>query len=282
MKFAEQDSPVNCSSDETSYIRTNSKKKLDKPSIYWTSDTENAIIEYNRSTDQAERNDIYMKRLKFAFEKMAENVFNTFRFSYFETSHEDAMKECVGFMMEKISKYEAEKGKGSSFGYFSIVAKNYFILVNNATYKKWKLHDNIEPTPEHPKEFIVDDHSKVKSKEKSEFIVLMVKYWEENVTKLFTKKRDLDIAYGIIHLFKNQDRIDLFNKKYLYLCIREISGCKTQQITKVINKMKHSQTAITKEYFKHGKITIRPDKVYTRSDTDTDDVEEIMFDSKTL
>jgi len=83
---------------------------------------------------------------------------------------------------------------------------------------------------------------------------LMVDYWEKNIGKIFTKQRDLNIANAVIELFRNSDRIDSFNKKALYLYIREISSCKTQQITKVINKMKQYQNTITKSYLDRGTL----------------------------
>ena len=83
---------------------------------------------------------------------------------------------------------------------------------------------------------------------------LMVDYWERNIGKIFTKQRDLNIANAVIELFRNSDRIDSFNKKALYLYIREISSCKTQQITKVINKMKQYQNTITKSYLDRGTL----------------------------
>jgi hypothetical protein len=83
---------------------------------------------------------------------------------------------------------------------------------------------------------------------------LMVDYWEKNIGKIFTKQRDLNIANAVIELFRNSDRIDSFNKKALYLYIREISSCKTQQITKVINKMKQYQNTITKSYSDRGTL----------------------------
>jgi hypothetical protein len=55
-------------------------------------------------------------------------------------------------------------------------------------------------------------------------------------------------------LFRNSDRIDAFNKKALYLYIREMAGCKTQQITKVINRMKQYHVNIQKSYTEHGYI----------------------------
>jgi hypothetical protein len=49
-------------------------------------------------------------------------------------------------------------------------------------------------------------------------------------------------------------KLDFFNKKTLYLYIREMSNCKTQHITKVINKMKDYQKEITQQYIKDGVI----------------------------
>lgn len=86
----------------------------------------------------------------------------------------------------------------------------------------------------------------------SDFIKLIIDFWEKNVEKIFTKQRDLNIANAIVELFRNSDRIDSFNKKALYLYIREIASCKTQQITKVINRMKQYHNIIQKSYLNHG------------------------------
>jgi hypothetical protein len=83
---------------------------------------------------------------------------------------------------------------------------------------------------------------------------LMVEFWENNVNKIFTKQRDLDIANAVIELFRRSDILESFNKKALYLYIRDISSCKTQQITKVINKMKQHQNNIQRSYTNQGNI----------------------------
>ena len=83
---------------------------------------------------------------------------------------------------------------------------------------------------------------------------MMIEYWDENIKDIFPKQRDLKIAEAVIELFRNSDRIDYFNKKALYLYIREISECKTQQITKVINKMKEYQQKITRLYLDTGVV----------------------------
>jgi hypothetical protein len=92
-------------------------------------------------------------------------------------------------------------------------------------------------------------------KELSEFMKLMVGYWEQNIGKIFTKQKDLNIANAVIELFRNSDRIDAFNKKALYLYIREISNCKTQQITKIINRMKQFYVGLVKSYKTYGTIS---------------------------
>jgi hypothetical protein len=265
---------TNVTDDEFNKIRDNSKKKSDKPCIYWTKDTESSINAYNESICDKEKNRIYETELKWSLNKLIENIFNTFKFSYFETNQSDAKSECLSHLMANISKFKSEF-VGKSFGYFSIMAKNHFILINNANYKKWKIHDQIDPTPEHPKEFVIDDHVKYKLKEKNEFIILMVEYWEDNIEKMFSKQRDYEIASAIIELFRQSDRIDFFNKKALYLYIREISGCRTQQITKVINKMKSAQKLITKEYLRSGTILMKKKKVEIQVDEE-DDFEKIL------
>ena len=83
----------------------------------------------------------------------------------------------------------------------------------------------------------------------------MVEYWDKNLTKHFNKKRDLEIASAVVELFRNSERIDVFNKKALYLYIRDIADCQTQHITKVINRMKFTQKNIMAEYFANGVIT---------------------------
>lgn len=58
--------------------------------------------------------------------------------------------------------------------------------------------------------------------------------------------------YAVIELLRNCERIENFNKKTLYLYIRELSNCKTQQITKIINKMKNYQNVIYQNYQNKG------------------------------
>ena len=224
-----------------------------KGTIYFTKDTENGIVAYNNTTDRAEKDRIYNTIIRHAFEKIAENVYNTYKFSYADVSPLEVQKQAISHMVANIDKYEP--GKGKAFSYFSIVAKHWFILDNNNTYRRFKRHVEICEHPGDAGEFVIEPEHQKKDNETREFIKLMVEFWDKSIDKYFSKERDRKIARAVIDIFRLSDRIDVFNKKALYLYIREISGCQTQHITKVVNKMKYAQKNITNEYQAKGTVT---------------------------
>jgi hypothetical protein len=220
--------------------------------MYFTQDTEISIIAYNQSTDLAVREEIYNTKIKYPFEKLVENIFNTFKFSYFETSPLDVQKETVAHLVSNIHKFEA--GKGKAFSYFSIIAKHYLIALNNSTYKRRNQHVEIgEEHDEHTIQLQTEDPHH-KDNELKDFMRLMLEFWNNNLSKIFTKERDLNIAQAVVELFRQPQNIAMFNKKALYLYIREISNCKTQQITKIINRMKPYQLKLYKSYVNNGVV----------------------------
>ena len=228
------------------------RKKKSGEKMYFTTDTEKSIIQYNKEQSMDIRNEIYEEQIKRCFDKLVENVFNTFKFTYFDNSPIEIQKETIAHLVANMHKFE--EGKGKAFSYFSIVAKNYLIFHNNNNYKRFNQHVDISDTPSDTTVCLQTTDSYHDKLETSEFMKLMVDYWEKNIGKIFTKQRDLNIANAVIELFRNSDRIDSFNNKALYLYIREISSCKTQQITKVINKMKQYQNTITKSYSDRGTL----------------------------
>lgn len=224
---------------------------------YFTQDTQDAIIAYNKSTNDREKNELYRTRIKYPFEKLAENILNTFKFSYFDVPKEDVQKEVVAILIQKIHMFK--EGKGKAFSYFSIVAKNYLILNNNSNYKRYKKTDLLSQMPQtwNPED---DFYHREQGDEFSEFKQLMLNYWDKNLTKIFTKKRDIQIADAILELFRRSQYIENFNKKHLYLLIREMTDCKTHYITKVVNVMKTHQKRMLNEYLDYGEISDNNDE----------------------
>ena len=74
--------------------RPKSKKKL-----YFGLEVQDAIVRYNNSDDDVERSNIYGKEIHTAFDKLCENIINTFKFTYFDDVYEDVKCETVAFLV---------------------------------------------------------------------------------------------------------------------------------------------------------------------------------------
>jgi len=237
------------------------KRGINTTRMYFTQETEDAIIAYNNETNTDVREKIFREKIYQPFQKLVENVFNTFKFSYFRTGPQDVQKECLTHLVANMHKYDPNRQsktdpnkKTKAYSYFSIIAKHYLILLNNTIYKEFNQNIEISEDRDENTVQLQQEDKYYGNQEMSDFIKLVIEFWEKNVNKIFTKQRDLSIANAVVELFRNSDRIDAFNKKALYLYIREMAMCKTQQITKVINKMKQYHDNIQKSYLENGYI----------------------------
>ena len=222
-------------------------RKKAKRKVYFGQEVQDAIIEYNESNDSVERNVIYSTRIHKAFDKLAENIINTFKFTYFDYGFDDIKHETVAFMVMNIHKYDHTKGS-KAFSYFSVVAKNYLILHNNNNYKKYKTHDKME---------VLDRHTTTDKFHESDFITLtneIIEYFDKNMNSIFKKDRDLKIGYAIVDLMKQRDDIENFNKKAIYILIREMTDVETAHITSVVNVLKKHYKKLQNIYHKQGSI----------------------------
>ena len=232
---------------EVNDVKAEIKKivKKKKRKVYFGQEVQDAIIKYNGSSNDGERNRIYGKEIHKAFDKLAENIINTFKFTYFDMPFEDVKHEVVAFMVMNIHKYDHTKGS-KAFSYFSIVAKNYLILHNNANYKKYKTHNDIKVLNYQPVEPETDF---------DELIFEIVKYFENSIPSIFKKKRDIDIAYALLEILKRPQEIENFNKKSLYILIREMTDVETVHITNVVNLLKTDYKKRFEEFSNEGYIT---------------------------
>ena len=105
--------------------------------------------------------------------------------------------------------HKFKEGKGKAFSYFSVVAKNYLILNNNANYKRYKTHHDL----------VVLDSKKNARKAAADrefnednkmFVKLLIKYWEEHIFKVFSKPREIAVADAIVELFRRSGTIENF------------------------------------------------------------------------
>ena len=97
--------PKKKSNDIKKEIKKVVKKK--KRKVYFGQEVQDAVVEYNSSDNANERNHIYGKRIHPAFDKLAENIINTFKFTYFDDPFVDVKHEVVAFMVMNMHKYDS-------------------------------------------------------------------------------------------------------------------------------------------------------------------------------
>ncbi len=233
------------------------KKKKTKKKMYFGMEVQDAIVRYNAldaDKDRDERNKIYGQEIHAAFDKLSENIINTFKFEYFDDVYLDVKHEVVAFMVMNMHKYDHSKGS-KAFSYFSVVAKNYLILHNNANYKKYKMHTGID---------ILNSKSTSLGRDNyyNELTEEIIKYFENNINSLFKTDKDISIAYAIVELMKTRDGIENFNKKSLYVLIREMTNVETSYITKVVNVFKREYKKVLIEFEKVGYISNKKNKFF--------------------
>ena len=232
-----------------------SKRQSNK--VYFTQETEDAIIKYNKSDDPEIREQVFREKIHGPLDKLAENVINRFKFPYMEGTFDEIKAQVVSFLVINLHKFTEDKGK--AFSYFSVIAKNYLILHNNNAYKEDRrvlyFSDQTEDSFTLEEMLIVEPETRDSTVDMKEFLKLLVQYWEFNTTKIFKKRRDIEIATAIVKLIERIDNIDNFNKKALYLMVREMTNYKTAHITKVINKMRPHIIRMLGEFRLNGHLS---------------------------
>jgi hypothetical protein len=231
------------------------KRKPKEPRVYFTSDTEEAIIEYLASDDQDFRNKIYKDRVEYAFYKLAENIIHTFKFYYTDSDTIEELKhEVVTFLLEKLHLYDQSKGK--AYSYFGTIAKRYLIIYNNNNYKKLQERADVEEIDEDKNILYETIRASEEQSEPDTFIDQFIRYIDKNLYTIFPKQQDAKTADAIIELFRKRETLEIFNKKALYIYIREMTDTTTPHITKVTKKLDILRTKLYNEYYHHGYIKI--------------------------
>ena len=81
-----------------------------------------------------------------------------------------------------------------------------------------------------------------------EFMDAYIEYCYNNLNYLFHNSTDIHVADSVLHIFETRENIDDFNKKALYIFIRERTGYETTNITRVIKVLKQLYNNKFQEY----------------------------------
>jgi len=205
--------------------------------MYFTKIHENAIVEYVASTDLKVRAELYKNFIGPAFDEMVDKIVYTYKFTTLPNI--DSLRDdCKNWLITILDKFDPNKGS-KAFSYFSVTTKNWFvhkIKKNSFKVNREILIDKIIINSD-KNNILVAHNLYLEKREKHEFwqrLWIEVENWE----KLKLKDNERKIIQAIKILFESADDIEIFNKKAIYLYIREITGLNTKQVVNNLNKIR--------------------------------------------
>ena len=159
----------------------------------------------------------------------------TLNFEEYMGSTSKITQEQINEFIEKlkVSKICKEKllkiNPPKAYSYFGTIVKRWLILYNQKNYKKKLTLSSLEEI--NPEEFSIES---LPSKDKLYmFIEHYTQYCSDNIYVLFPDLNEAKVADAILELFRKRNHLVIFNKKALYIYIREIIDVKTSKITKI-------------------------------------------------
>ena len=228
------------------------RKRRKRSKRYFTKITEIAINAYNNSDDYKMKNKIYNRFIHYPFDKLAENVIHTYKTYYFDVPYDDVKANVVAFLNQKIHKFNGANGR--AFSYFTVVARNYLFNENNQNYQRMKQKTEVKYI-DSSRNIGNEVYDKELKESIADFFDFYVRYVDANLYKLFSKDREQKIADSVTELFRTRHDLYSYNKKALYILIRERTGVHTQYITKVVGRLKRIYAELLVEYNRDGYLS---------------------------
>ena len=215
-------------------------RKKKKSNRYWTKVTEGSISAYNRSTENTVLKEKIYRRFIFpAFMKLSENLINKMKCEYIDSSFKDLQTDLVTYLTIRLDKFNPNAGK--AYSYYTRTSFNYLIAENQKGYSLLK--KTTEPINiDEQRNVMTEMHNTEMAETLKYFMDAYVEYCYNNINSIFTNQTDIHVADSILHIFEDRENIEQFNKKALYIYIREIMAThglevKTPKITKIANKL---------------------------------------------
>jgi len=227
------------------------KKRTKNKNHYFTSVHEDAIVKYANSTDLELRSKLYEEYIQPAFDQMVDKIIYTYRFT--SLPNIDYLKaDCKVWLTTILNKYDPNKGS-KAFSYFSVVTKNWFIHKVKRTQKRNQTEVFMEDLLNELEEDLVSKEPTYYEKRAD------IEFWTSLYQEIDTwdsfmlKENEKKVLMAVRILLDSADTIEIFNKKAIYLYLREITGLNTKQVVNNLNKLR-KRYRVFKNKWQSGEI----------------------------
>tara|TARA_Y100000296_G_scaffold81447_1_gene108648 strand:+ start:17914 stop:18462 length:549 start_codon:yes stop_codon:yes gene_type:complete len=182
---------------------------------------------------------------------MVDKIIYTYRFTTLPNI--DYLKDdCKVWLTTILNKYDPNKGS-KAFSYFSVVTKNWFIHKVKRTQKRNRTEVFMEDMLNQLEEDLVSEEPTYFEK-RSE-----MEFWGSLNQEIDTwnsfmlKENEKKVLMAVRILLDSADTIEIFNKKAIYLYLREITGLNTKQVVNNLNKLR-KRYKVFKNKWESGEI----------------------------
>lgn len=251
------------------------KKKSNKPpKVYWTEDTEEAIVEYlnldyeflnNQIEKEIKSNNpdyklidffkgkiketenissnikkqkIFRERINKPLRRLVENIIFSFKLFRRDYDIVSLQEDCMSFILTKFANFDPGVN-AKAYSFFGTIAKHYLMGGVKEFYKISKSNINYEDAKDEADErevVEIDDENELEtSLNLFNFIINEI---EEEIENGNMSENDIKVADAIIKIFKHHDIIGHYNKNQLYLDIKEATRLETKDITYSLTRLR--------------------------------------------
>jgi hypothetical protein len=219
--------------------------------MYFTVEHEQAILKFCTSEDRAEKEQLYVDLIQPAFNQMVDKIVFSYKFTNLPNIDELRM-ECKVWLTTILDKYDPNRGS-KAFSYFSVITKNWFIHKVKKNTKRLKREVPYEDAElELETNFIDPGDQYYQDRVTKEFWKNLwneIESWDTE----FEKEAERKVYEAIKIILSSVDEIEIFNKKAIYLYLRELTGMNTKQVVTHLNKMRARYKDFKKDW-DSGKI----------------------------
>jgi hypothetical protein len=228
---------------------------------YFYEEQEKAFVDYLNAPTQEDKEKIYNKWLKPAFNKMVESIINRYKLYPPDENFQETFNDTISFMISKIDHFDPSKGY-KAYSYCGTVCKNYLIYKMNQFSKNQKRsasYENIQPN--------LIDNIKYSSNNGSvdiNFITELMKKTTDKIQKIVDKKEEINLSRNeirvgeaLIELMTNWEEMfsetgsNKFNKSSILLFLKESTLLTTPEIRDSMKKYKAAYYDIKKDLLEY-------------------------------
>lgn len=211
---------------------------------YFNNETQQKIKEYQEAESKVEKDQIYVEYIMPAFDELVTKLISVYKYNASNEDMNHLKNDCITFLFETIRKWDASKGK-KAFSYFNVVAKNWLTIqtrrINKNSRRSVSIDETDDMTMQERECLTAIDNDYENSPEdilKNRQINSTILVELDKISKILIKENDKKCIYAIIHIFKNVETLDYFNKRAVFVYLREISGLDSSELSSSLSRIR--------------------------------------------